>query len=302
MRSISLILILILLPCAAYAAPDATLPWSTSFGSSAATITYDGGAETEVVDNLYTLENQSLSSYLSAAANHTGGTGSMGYRVPLSDGLNAASGISLGLKFATPQPEFWMRFYVRYPDGFAWGTFDWHKWVYFGDAGSSDNRNYNSMLFEPASGGAYRIIAMPSGTGGSYYGDASPDWYDTFAGGGTTSDGTWHYVEFHVKMDTSSSPYNGVAEYWIDGVKHLAVTNANFSGGETAARAGWTLFRFNTNQATPGNAGGIGSPSYVDYDDVTISSTGYIGPIDGGGAAATGSMRPGVSASGVTFR
>lgn len=305
MRNISFItLVLLLLASTSYAAtatPVSSFPWSTSFGNTSATITYDSGTEEEVIDHLFTLENQSLSSSLSAAANHTGGTGSMGYRVPISDGTNGSSGVCLGLKFQNPQPEFWMRFYVRYPTGFRWSSLDWHKWVYFGDNGTSDNRNYNSLIFEPAQDGAFRIIAMPSGTGGSYYGDASPTWFDTFAGGGTTSDGSWHYVEFHVKMDTTSSPYNGVAEYWIDGTKHMIITNANFSGGETAARQGWTLFRFNTNQSSPNNSGGIGSPSYVDYDDVVISTTGYIGPI-GGGSGSTGSLRPGVSASGVTFR
>lgn len=279
MRSISIsILVILLLPCLGHTATRSpvTLPWSSSFGNSAATITYDASEE-NVVDNLFTLENQSLPSYLSVAANHSGGTGSMGYRVPLTDGDNAASGVSLGITFATPQPEFWMRFYIRYPTGFRWSQFEYHKWVYFGDNGTADMRDWNSILFQPASGGAYRIISMPNNT--SYYGDASPTWYDTFADGGTASTGNWHYVEFHVKMDTNSA--NGIAEYWIDGVKHMTVTNANFSGGDTAARQGWTLFRFNTNQAFPGNAGGIGSPSYVDYDDVAISATGYIGPIGG---------------------
>jgi hypothetical protein len=266
---------LLLLPIISYAATvtPMTLPWSSSFGSTAKTFSYDG-LDTNIVDNLTVIENQSLSGYLSAMANHPGGSGTMGYQCMISDGDNADSSESLGAYFATPQKELWFRFYVKYPLGFHWGAYDYHKWVYLADAAS-----INSVVFQPVNQDQMRIISMNSNI--SYYG--SGGWKTFWAGGGTDSDGSWHCVEFHVKMDTNSA--NGIAEYWVDTVKKLSVTNANFSAGSSTARQGWTMWRFNTNQSSPSNAGGIGNPSYVAYDDVAISNTGYIGPLGGGGDA-----------------
>jgi len=273
---------LFLLPLLSFAATvtPMTLPWSSSFGSTAKTFSYDGN-DTNIVDNLAAIENHPLAGYLSATANNPGGTGAMGYQCMIADGLNGNTSPGLGALFATPQKELWFRFYVKYPAGFRWSELGWHKWIYLGDAAS-----YNSLVFEPVGDDQLRIISMNSNV--SYYGTGG--WKTFWAGGGTASNGSWHCVEIHVKMDTNNA--NGIAEYWVDGVKYLSNTTANFSAGSAAARQGWTMWRFNTNQSNPSNAGGIGSPSYVAYDDVAISNTGYIGPLSGGGISTPSDTSP----------
>jgi len=57
---------------------------------------------------------------------------------------------------------------------------------------------------------------------------------------------------------------------WIDGVKKIEYTDVDY--GTTS---GWSWFVIGSNQSTPDN----GRNMYVDFDDIAVSNTGYIGPI-----------------------
>ena len=73
---------------------------------------------------------------------------------------------------------------------------------------------------------------------------------------------------FRSKMDTDGS--DGIAEMWIDGVKRLTYTNVNYG-----THSGWTSLVIGSNQAKPNN----GRSMAVDFDDIAVSNTGYIGPL-----------------------
>jgi hypothetical protein len=96
-------------------------------------------------------------------------------------------------------------------------------------------------------------------------------WQDIM--GGTASDDLFHCYEVHLKMDTDST--NGVGQIWVDGKLRVSKTDVDWSGGDATSRQGWTWILIGSNQNAPSN----GRCMYVDFDDIAISNTGYVGPI-----------------------
>jgi len=92
--------------------------------------------------------------------------------------------------------------------------------------------------------------------------------------GGDIGDGLWHLYEIHLKMDTNGA--NGIAEAWVDGVKRIDHSAANFGGAQGAP--GWSGLEIASNARNPLN----GRCMAVDYDDVAIATTGPIGSIGPG--------------------
>jgi len=70
-------------------------------------------------------------------------------------------------------------------------------------------------------------------------------------------------------MDTNG--YDGIAEMWVDGVRKIHYTDVDFG-----TASGWTYFAIGSNQRYPSN----GRCMAVDFDDIAVSNTGYIGPIN----------------------
>ena len=115
----------------------------------------------------------------------------------------------------------------------------------------------------------FNIWSAISGNDGQNH--SSPDgygWANTM--GGSTSDGLWHCYEVHLKMDTDG--YNGIGQMWIDEVEIMNYTNIDY--GTTS---GWAEVLIGSNQRAYNN----GRCMAVDFDDIAISNTGYIGPIGG---------------------
>lgn len=90
-------------------------------------------------------------------------------------------------------------------------------------------------------------------------------------------DGSWHCIEAHLQYDTagsSSSPsaYNGVADFWIDGVNIIHLTGLNITEGVTrGSSVGVGQVEIRTNQSTiPG-----GQFYYEDIDNIEIASDTY---------------------------
>ncbi|MCJ7817138.1 MAG: hypothetical protein MUP55_04745, partial [Candidatus Aenigmarchaeota archaeon] len=84
------------------------------------------------------------------------------------------------------------------------------------------------------------------------------------------SDGQWHYFEYHFKTDTNRA--NGIWQLWIDGVLKVDRSDVDYIG----SLFGHVVVGSNH---TPALNGGC---AYVDYDDITISTTGPIGPVPTG--------------------
>jgi hypothetical protein len=235
------------------------LPWSTTFNcpdwTQGQLLSCDGlatggdwtcnGAKTQITSD----------------ANHANGDSGKGVRFYIGDGSNVGSG-NLLVKFNTPQKEFWIRWYMRYHEGFKWNNISYDKILYI----------YTSST---------QIIPIWYGWDGFSIGAQNTSNYHpakcTGCGWitvmqGSTGDGRWHCYELHIKVDANSS--DGVGELWIDGQQVISQTNVDWSNGEANARQGVTHLLFNSNQSSPNN----GKPTPVDFDDIAVSDRGYIGP------------------------
>ena len=183
-----------------------------------------------------------------------------GFRVSVGDGVNNDSTRPY-MSLSGSYTELWIRWYMRYALGFAWsgGAPLYQKLIYLNPVVGGNTRPYSYVGF---AGNGFGIE-----TGSANY--MIPYGWNSIMGG-ATSDGQWHSYEAHVKMDTNGS--NGIFEGWIDGVKRGALTNVNY--GTTV----WTgIVEFMTNQSNVAN----GQCMFVDWDDIVISNTGYIGPLGG---------------------
>lgn len=193
---------------------------------------------------------------ITSAANYSSATGGKGARFYYGDGTNVNSAC-LRVDFTTAQPELWIRWYQRYEAGFQWSALIYDKMLYIHSAGDSD------VVPEPIGSDSFQLAS-------NRYGHARCDncgWATIF--GGSSSDGSWHCYEIHIKMDTNGS--DGIGEWWIDGVKKISTTNVNWG-----TQPGWTWFHFLSNQSSPNN----GRCMAIDFDDIVVSNTGYIGPIN----------------------
>lgn len=257
MRYFLIIFLLVL-----YVAPsraDVAVPFSTTF-DCAEWITTDGEP---TCDGLLKWGDWSCSNgdetyeyaRITDPANYSGGGGGKGFRSWDGDGANNGSG-SVSITFMTPQPEVWVRWYMRYPLGFTWSTLAYEKLLYFDAAGG------NTAIPEFYYGG----FDIYSPAGGRY---SQAGWGWTEIMGGATGDGLWHYYEVHLKMDTDGT--DGIGQIYVDGVLRLDRSTIDFG----TQAAGWTRFQLTSNQDSPDN----GQCEPVDVDDVAISNTAYIGPL-----------------------
>ena len=206
------------------------------------------------------------------AANYSGGAGGNGLRMVVYDGSNTNSS-AMAWYYSSGLTEFWIRFYMRYQNGFTWS----------GDAGPTYHKilyNYTGTMsanggfeWDNSYSGYTDLIQAWSNSAGVAYPSASNNGFLNLFGG-DTSDGSWHCYEAHFKMDTNGS--NGITQGWIDGVQKFNYTNANFG----TIAGGWTSTGISINQSSPSNAGTIGSPAYIDFDDFAFSTTGYIGTLE----------------------
>lgn len=259
-----------------------TLPWSTTYNCADWTqsnglynINCDGltGSGSNVASDSYgTYEEQ-----ITAVANYSGGVGGKGQRHWIGDGGASNNSGSLKIAFNNAQTELWVRFYMRFETGLQWNTLTEYKILYI-------NTGYsNALIFAFDNADKIGVSKVGSGQGFSQTGG----WNTVMANGGTdingnkTSDGQWHAYEVHMKADTNGT--DGISEVWVDGIKKASFTNLNL-GGST----GWTTILIGSNARTPSN----GRVMYVDYDDIAVSTTGYIGPITGGATDTTPPSAP----------
>jgi hypothetical protein len=217
---------------------------------------------------------------ITADANNPSGGGGRGFRhwrggANLTDnplGKNNGGG---GIKIDLPSPrtELWIRWYMRYQQGFAWQYINYTKDLYMNAGAGSGGMSF-TLGFH--GGDAWGVgIVQPA----SQNLVGSPGWQSTM--GGAKADGRWHAYEVHVKTTGAT-----IAESWIDGRLSHRDTNANFGGAPV------TYFVVGSNQCCV-----LVQPDmYTDYDDIAISYTGYIGPI-GGAAAPTQPTGPAAPAN-----
>jgi len=232
---------------------------------------------------------------ITSAANNPLGTGN-GFRSWLyGDGLTvAAYDINISNysnNFSPAQKELWIRWYVRYQSGIIGTGLYYQKLLYIRTASS----NSVDVIAELYNKGGFCINAQAT---------ANPVAASSTTGGWNTmyptaiSDGTWHCLEIHIKMDTNGTvgglTANGIAQYWLDGVNYINNTSVNFSNGDTVAQQGWTWFDFPGNYSYGSSTPGLntsGNEMYMDWDDLDVvnitpagrdaSGNAMIGPLGG---------------------
>lgn len=266
MLRFSIITVLFLIiPSTSYSAVD--LPWTTSYPCVSEWTTYgalpSGCSEIDPGLNV-TCDpaGDALYEIISTSSNMAAGEGGMGQRhwqgiadIGEGIGVNDQSG-GTNVAFNTTQNELWIRFYMRYQEGYKQRADSigdkfiypqggpWVQWIGFDAVNISDGTNHIGV-----SGKGWNYV-MSSGA--------------TDSNGNKLSDGLWHLYEVHIKSGVGTS----TAEMWIDEELVLQHTSITLAGN-------WDFVAIGSNQKYPDNAG----CEYVDFDDIAINNTGYIGPL-----------------------
>jgi hypothetical protein len=199
---------------------------------------------------------------ITAAANNPGGGGGKGFRHWVGDGLNNTGG---GIVVHwTPTSEMWFRYYIRFQSGFAWGRSVNMKTIYCnrGQPGTF----YFGIFFDRVGG---HVEVDPTGGGNKLSNVSWSQWQ-----GSATGDGNFHVLEVYAKMNTTGASSDGIFEFWLDGTRIYSNSTVRFA---KTTGAQFTNCAVGENHNNPQN-GGV--DAFVDFDDIAVSTTGYIGPIE----------------------
>lgn len=184
-------------------------------------------------------------------ANNPLGSGN-GYRGWLYQYHGLASACATGnivTSFTHQQPELWIRWYARYQSGLDATNLYYNKLLYI-RTGPTDATSGATQVI-PGFYGPGRLLIGAQGTG-SVQNHAVTQvgaLEKIFPGG--ISDGQWHCIEIHIKMDTTATGKDqladGIAQLWIDGINYIDVSDENFSAGDPLSKLGWGWFDFPNN-------------------------------------------------------
>jgi hypothetical protein len=229
-----------------YAYDTITLPWSTSFSDCAAG-EYSGCSNFAGITSGGPHCGHTCD--INTGANHTGSP-ERGLRQWFDAGQNQNT-YGLAVAFANKVNQVWVRWYERYKPGFVWNYLQYKKDLYIHDDLLT---GHQSIIPEPQ-GNDYCVYAVNSSGQSSTKCSTSPN-----RGWPVIGDGNWHCMELF--FDTS-----GRVIFWTDEVR---VIDTNF-GFSFSYQWGSVEFASNINDVGA-------SCQYIDYDDLAISSTGYIRP------------------------
>jgi hypothetical protein len=203
---------------------------------------------------------------ITAPANNPAGAGGRGFRHWVGDGVNNTGG---GIRVDFPSgglSEMWFRYYIRFESGFRWGSPTYMKTIY---CNRGQPGTFYFGIFGTIGG---HVEQDPTGGGNKLSSVTWSQWQ-----GGSVGDGRFHSLEVHVKMNSTGSSSDGVMEFWLNGAKIYSNSNIHFAD-TTGAR--FIDCAVGENHNNPQN----GRDVYVDFDDIAVSGSGYIGPTYGGGA------------------
>jgi hypothetical protein len=226
----------------------------------------------------YTCSWQDKEEQITAEANNPSGGGGKGQRKWLGDGVNDGSG-GTKVNFNTPQSDVWIRWYARFQPGFKWSTYEGFKMVYMFKTGGGSGPLYYTIAYNSD------WLSMYPQTGGTQVPSAYLDslnhyhcngcgWLSLFPSG--QSDGSWHAFEIHAKIE-SPGKNDGVFQAWVDGRIVIDANTVNYGMADNGYL--FSNFTIGSNAKTPNNGG----CAYVDFDDIAVRNTGYIGLLKEGG-------------------
>ena len=207
-----------------------------------------------------------------AYCNNEDGEGDRAFRYAVGDGINNNSTPLTIIMPAPYHPEIWIRFYIKWEEGFRWEYLTYQKIISFFTNGTMYKPM--EMQWENAMNSYARILVNGSSTtikgpGGGWrfmYGAPNPGENHPY------SDGAWHVIEHYAKMNSAIGVYDGAQSIWVDGDLIVKETAVRWDGGDEKDLDGFRRFSLALNQRTPGNASGpLGrSCSYTYYDDIVI--------------------------------
>ncbi|MBD1399343.1 hypothetical protein [Pelovirga terrestris] len=249
--------------------------------------TWTGYPQAYQEDN-HTIENLT---HISASAANSGGYGARFWNW---DGVNSHTP-TVGVIFPSPQTELWIRWYIRYQEGYRWEALNYEKnlYIYTADrypaviTGALNDTWYIASSGLPQIGQSQNVMSNKT-------------WADVM--GGPYSHGQFLAIEVYLKMNSALGVADGVARKWINGELVLDRNDLQHSGTNANALSGWMNFGFNENQSEVGNQRGpIGiNRAYIDYDDMVVynltppnlDAHGYpfIGPMSWGSVPVTTSL------------
>jgi len=259
--------LLLLLPVTVLSA--VTLPWSTTFDCPDWS---DGSAyDCNGITQSGQWDLNGVYEQVDVLGNNQTGGGFKGQRHWVGDGQSGSNTGGMAVTLDGNPSEIWVRFYMRFPAGFVWSA-PYQYQPHF----------YKIMLIYSATSTSKRQFTLTD-DGMSIAGQdapvpVSPDgigWDTVQVAGGQDGSGAWqgdgqfHCYEVRMKMDTGS--VDGEFDVWIDGELKWSTVDAEFNND-----TGFSSLVFGSNAEEPDN----GADVAIDYDDISISSTGYIGPID----------------------
>lgn len=126
-----------------------------------------------------------------------------------------------------------------------------------------------------------RDMTMPSSSNiEMFHLMATPNanWFKTGITVSEFGDGQWHWLEFRIKLNTTSGGNDGLLTAWFDGVQQGARTELNF-WPSTASASNWIYaIRFMLGNCSSG-VGGWANPDWAGFTvDNFKGGTSYIGP------------------------
>jgi hypothetical protein len=185
--------------------------------------------------------------------------------------------------------NIWLRYYSRYQQGFRWSAAPnpaatnksygliYTKELYI-NAGITAGPDFTTA-FAGSNGFGLGVVYPGQPTGFSN----APGWNSIMGtvggpqiGGISPGDGRWHAYEFHFDS------VNGTMETWVDGAQNGRATGRNLSGNPI------NFILIGSNQCCVSAQPDM----YTDYDDIAISTTGYIGLIGAGSGGGSSSTLP----------
>lgn len=276
-KKIVILFIILIVPCSGFSAVtfNANGVWETSFpnewtGVPAAMtdndgITVGGGwVCTSGFPDTITLD----------ANNPLDTTGTGGLRHLMKTGAN---GGGITVYFDTQYPEMWIRYYIRYEEGFGWkNSFDvpplpqTHKQLYVYTSTIGQGSEFIAGFYNT---GLWSLVTQSTDTSifmGARAGYNFKYWTDTADPITERGDGEWDVFETYVKMDTLTggvSNNDAICRQWLNG----EMLNEDINGGRFSATDpantvdsanGWIYFTLGSNAEAANHATCLAS----DYD------------------------------------
>ena len=182
--------------------------------------------------------------------------------------------------------ELWTEYWFKYSDGFQFQPVT-NKHVYW-VLGSSEKEGDFTLMTD----GSRKMWMGPQPKGGT-----STAFYANKSYNPTIETGVWYKATVHIKLNTSTSPYNGVFQLWINDTQVMDHNNVNYRTNT------YINSKIGTLELVPvwGGSGGS-NKAKIDYfwlDAIRLQTTSF--DINSGGGGGVTSNPPPMAPTGLNI-